>query len=176
MYWWFSIGVLSGWITIMMFFTNLDTNIVMQRTTILETGHYLVWASIFIVYLRYGILDPIKGAFITGRYAAIHELVWYVGYFWANPNVIPEVASSYFPFFVFCTCLTIASFVLFPDAVPRNKMVIFLVATIVFDALWVEAGFPITVDLVDGKTDLYPDLQTNMTEDDSWLIPAVTLL
>jgi len=169
-------GILSGWITIMVVFTNFDMNIVLLRTTLFRTGHYMVWASIFLVYLRYGTLDPIRGAFLAGRYAAVHELVWYGAYFWKYPNRILLVTPAYYPFFVFCACLITASFILFPNAVPWKKMLMFVGVTVVFDALWESAGFPLTVDLAIGKTPLYPDLSTNLVEDDSWVFPAMSLL
>ncbi len=57
------------------------------------------------------------------------------------------------------------------------KVAIPLIFTeLLFDAVWLSIGYPITLDLLVGKTIYYNSLFVNAIEDFGWIIPAAVLI
>lgn len=121
-----SFGVFLAWIgnTFGNDFSNYTgQNIIVFRIFGSSTvGHWLVWLSVFVVLARYcSIKDLISGWLIVGVFVAIHEGLWFLAYFVANPQNFYETLFYYSPFLLLLLVMIAAYGVL----VPRTEYKIF---------------------------------------------------
>jgi hypothetical protein len=182
----FSGGSLA-WLLILAAYTNFSGNILLQRVATgwaapppehnFGSGHYLVWIALFVVYVRFGALDIVKGGLTMAFFGALHELFWYLSYFWVKPMSAPVVLYDYSPFLVLVASILFAYCYLFAlkkdSRAEKKRIVVLCLFFGAFYSMWVLAGFPITLDNITGRTVYYHDLVVNAIEDMSWDLAAV---
>jgi hypothetical protein len=148
----------------------------------LGAGHWLDWLAISLVFVRFAgwELDLFSAAVLMTFFDAMHEAAWYVFYLIANPQDLFIIGYYYLPFLLDIGFFIAAYFLLVHfkqlEPLPWRTMAYFALTLVVFDSLWVIAGFPITVDTVTGGTPLFLDPSTNLVEHESWFMPALPLV
>lgn len=186
-YEWLSISALVAFSLIMLLYTNFTNgNIVLWRVAtgpIASTnlnyrgaGHYLVWVALFLIYVRYGALDVLKGTFTMLLMGSLHEGFWYLAYLYARPDTVWNILWYYSPFTVFTYGCIFAYLILFRNTIPKRKVLIAISFIITFYVLWDAIGFPISIDNVTGPTIYYTNLMVNFIENASWLGLAFLLI
>lgn len=169
------------------FFVSFNTNITLLRLFNITpdnpngTGHWFAWLAIAIVFTRYGWKNMLAGASHASFFASIHELIWYGAYFIGNPFLFVDVFPFYSPFIFDLILFVFAYFLLKRNGsiggFPANRVILGIAVTIALDAMWVLAGFHITVDLgLREMTQYGIDLDVNLNENSGWLALAVILI
>lgn len=171
------------WVTLFLF-VDYDKNVLLVRVAdfglTLGTGHVLAWAAIAAVFTVWGWSDLSAGFLAVGVFSSLHELLWYFFYAFAYGSELFTAYPYYVPFMLLGISLTV-SFLLLKKGKrirgPSAKQLIMCISVMaVFDAMWLLAGFPVTVDILHGGTGLFGNLQTNLIEDLSWVMPGMVLL
>jgi hypothetical protein len=179
-YQWISIATLTAGGLIMITFTNFGmSNLVALRVATgpvanatlnyAGAGHWLTWLGLFIVYVRYGATDVLKGVSTMLFYGSLHESLWYFAYLYVKPENVSDIFYYYLPFTAFTYGALFTYLILFRNVVPKRKVFVAVSFMITFYALWVGIGFPITIDNVTGNTPFYNNLDVNFIESYSWL-------
>ena len=171
------------WLSLV-FFVNYDANILILRVFnfggTFGAGHWFIWLMFAALATRYGYNNIVQGGVVIGLLAAIHEITWYVFYYLVYPYESSLAFVFYLPFIFLCCAFVVAYIVLSRNGsmitLPKNTLVTVVAVTVVFDALWALAGFPVTIDLVTGGTSLYGSLIVNMVENMSWIVPCLIVL
>jgi hypothetical protein len=186
-YQWLSIAVLTAGGLIMLTFTNFTSaNMVALRVATGPVasptlnyegaGHYLTWVGLFLVYVRYGAVDILRGASTMLFFGGLHESLWYMAYLYVKPENVYQILYYYSPFTIFTYGSLFLYLILFRKTIPKRKVIMAVAFMVTFYILWVGIGFPITIDNVTGNTVFYNDLPTNFIESLSWLGLAFLLI
>jgi len=175
------------------FFVKFNTNLINLRVvnalvgTGVGTGHWFAWLAIAAIATRWGWDNAPAGFLTVGLYSALHEGFWYVFYYAIYPGQIALTWLFYLPFGYLVLCQSISYLLLSRNrkvderyaSIPKIPTRIFLMTIALFlvtDIMWAMAGFPVTVRLDTGPTPQFPDLSTNLIEDNSWVTPALPLI
>lgn len=172
------------WLSLLLF-VKFDANLLVLRAfnfvgNGLGTGHYLTWVVIALVVTVWGWDNILAGVLIVGLYSALHEAFWYAFYFVAYPGQFVQTFPFYLPFVYLGACLSVGYVLLAHHksipSVPTRAILEMLALFIVIDAMWLLAGFPVTISLTTGGTEYFTNLFVNLIEDNSWVVPAVPLV
>ena len=171
------------WLSLLLF-VQYDENILLVRAfnigQAFGTGHVFVWLTIAAIVTRWGYKDILGGALVVGTYSALHELVWYTFYWLAYPSQFSGTYQFYLPFMVLGLALIGSYFLLSRNGsiatIDRRTFITFILLFVVFDLMWSFAGFPVSVSLIHGGTNLFYSLPVNLVECLSWVMPAIPLV
>jgi hypothetical protein len=172
------------WLSLLLF-VKFDANLLVLRAfnfvgNGLGTGHYLTWVVIALVVTVWGWDNILAGVLVVGLYSALHEAFWYVFYFVAYPGQFSVTFPFYLPFVYLGACLSIGYVLLSHHrsipSIPTKAILEMVALFIVIDAMWLVAGFPVTISLTTGGTQYFLNLMVNLIEDNSWVVPAVPLV
>ena len=168
------------WLSLV-FFVHYNENILLVRAfnlgSELGTGHIFVWMVLAMIATRWGFKNIVAGFDILGMFGALHEIIWYAFY-----GAVYGYTDTYYylPFiFLGITLLGAYAFLSRNGSIPtidRRTIILMIVFFVVMDAMWAIAGFPVPVSLSSGNTPLFLNLQTNLIESESWVIPAIPLI
>lgn len=179
---------LSGFIYVMFFETNFNTNIDLLRTQnytdVVGTGHWIIWLAAFLVYFRFGApFDFVKGIYAMSFFGGLHEGMWYLTYIASVAGIKALYINS--PFLILITGIMFGYLLLFrkrhddKSKLPSEnawlswkRITVIVLAMAMFYFLWLEAGFPTTLDIFTGRTAFYYSLPVNLIENLSWIMPA----
>lgn len=186
-YQWISITGIVAFALVSGLFTNFfQTNLVALRVATgpiaspslnyAGAGHFLTWVGLFIVFVRYGTLDLLRGTSTMLFYGSLHEALWYFAYLYVKPENVGDIFYYYLPFTAFTYGALFTYLILFRNVIPKRKVLIAVAFMITFYTLWVGIGFPITIDNVTGNTVFYSNLNVNFIESWSWLGLAFLLI
>jgi hypothetical protein len=138
----------------------------------------LIWIAVFIVWLRYGYGNIIRGVIYCGLLASLHEAIWFIVYLISNPQNFSITAVYYSPLYALLLSFFVAYYYLLEpkDKLSKEHLYQILAFTGVFYLIWGLGTFPITADNVIGPTTLFNDLPTNIIENLSWLVMSVAFV
>lgn len=139
-------------------------------------GHWMSWIGLIAVMTVFGYFDIIKGVYIAGFIYSIHELAWITGAGIYN-GMLWSIYVHYAPIMVVMTLLILGYFLAY-RGLPKYKEVLIVVVIIVFDILWMMAGFHSTVEnwMTPPATMYYANPIVNVIEVLSWFLPAMVAL
>jgi hypothetical protein len=148
------------------------------KTAGITSAHTTTYFTIFAVYVISWVLtDSEYLAFLTaGAYAAIHEISWFMPYFvfyWSTLPFNQRVADSGFVIGL----LGALYFYLRRYTSIDMKLAVMgtFLATLLFDVMWVLAGFHITVNGA-VPTHWVNDIATSLWEDSGWYLEAAIFI
>ena len=171
----------AAFIYVMGFQTDFNQNIVMLRTQnytdVVGTGHWLIWLAAFIVYARFGVpFDFVKGIYAMAFFGGLHEGMWYITYIVDVAGIQSLYINS--PFLILISGMIFGFLLLFRKQThlswTRISLIVFGMAMFYF--MWYFAGFHTTLDIMTGRTAFYYNIDVNMIENLSWVMPALLFL
>jgi len=156
-------------------------NIIMARVfNIWNSGHLLSWLSVFVVILIFGWRDLFKGITYALLLLASHEIIWYIFFFLGYPQqFFPVITNPHAYMFLLLLGFMIIYVIMYDRKHEKNivKVAIPLILSeVLYDLIWLSMGYPITLDLLIGKTIYYNSLFVNAVEDVGWILPAIVMI
>ena len=156
-------------------------------------GHWVSWLILVGVVTYFGHFDIIRGVYIGAFIYSIHELSWivtdafYFQYFapksiitlTVNPSgfIFENVLMHYWPLMIVMAGLLVGYFVAW-RGLSRRKEVLIITIVVVWDILWLMAGFHTSVNnfLVLPKTSFYTNPNVNVVEILGWVLPSLAAM
>jgi hypothetical protein len=131
--------------------------------------------------------DGVRGFCLAYMVVIFHELTWYFDYWIARLTGLSLTSSQtgdvtiwlvhYWPFLAFMLGgLVIILMLGYHHDLDKGAFVIGTLFWIAFNAGWVLAGFPITLDLISGATQFYNVAMVDFQEFTSWVLAPLVIL
>jgi len=139
-------------------------------------GHWLSWVGLIAVMTVFGYFDIIKGVYVAAFVYSVHELSWITaaGIFY---NMVWSIYVHYWPIMIVMVLLLLGYFLAY-RGLPTYKEALVITVILIFDALWMAAGFHVTVEnwMTPPATIYFSNSIVNVVEVLSWVLPAVVCL
>lgn len=145
-----------------------------------NSGHLISWIAVIIVAYRYGYNDLFKGVIVAGTFASFHELIsvlitLVIGAYGQEAGITLIQALWYYSTFFFLLGAFVLTYFVYTGTetwYEMKRMVVFLLG---FSIIVASIGAISSVDL-SGPTIYFYNLDVNLIEQASWLIPSIVLI
>lgn len=164
--------LIGGWLILLSGTQNQPpqyNNIMLWR---FFTAHWFILLAVVVVISVAGFYDIIRGLGSAMFLLGWHELIW----MFAAAAAFGTVFLTYFWIFYVFLGSMIALYYLGGFRSMKLKDELMVVGSmIVFDLVWLAAGFPVSVQSYTGWTDL-TNVSTALIENLSWVVPAMIIV
>jgi hypothetical protein len=145
-----------------------------------NTGHLLSWVAIMLLVYRFGYNDILKGITVGAAFAACHEIVsvlvsLIVGAYGASMGVTLSQAISFYSTFFFMLGSIMVAFFAFGGMKQIRDLSKSMGVLVIFSIIVGSIGGVGTIDLL-GPTQYFYNLNVNLIEQCSWLMPSIIFL
>lgn len=145
-----------------------------------NSGHLLSWIAIMLIAYRFGYNDIFKGVLVAGAFAAFHEIIsvgitLVIGAYGASVGITLAEALWYYSTFFFLLAAILVAYFTFTGTETWYEMKRAVIFLTIYSIIVSSIGAIGTVDL-SGPTIYFYNLDVNLIEQLSWLLPSVVLI
>jgi hypothetical protein len=139
-------------------------------------GHWLSWLALLAVVTRFGYFNIVRGAYAGAFVYCAHELTW-ITFAGIYNGAMVMIYLHFAPALVVMVSLVLGYFLAY-RGLPLRKEVLVVLIIMVWDVLWMFAGFHAAVNnwLPNPKTAYFYDPIVNLVEVLGWVIPSLVAL
>lgn len=169
-------GITGVWAYMLMYAPQVFAQYSNPVTAFYLNGHWLSWLAVLGVVTVVGHFDIIKGAYAGAFVYSVHELTW-ITFAGVYNNLLIAVYAHYAVALIVMVTLLVSYFAAF-RGLPRHKEVLVFSVMLIFDVMWVLAGFHAAVNnwLPNPVTPYFNDQFVGVIEVLGWVLPSLVVI